>query len=60
MEVLLWLGFAQSLFSGILFIFLKKDNRLANKLLTVWLLIIAFEFLTTAIDFNQGNITAFV
>jgi len=55
MVVLLWLGFAQSLFSGVLFFFLKKDNRLANSLLTTWLLIIAFEFLTTAIDFNFGK-----
>jgi AraC-like DNA-binding protein len=55
MEVLLWIGFAQALFSGILFVFVKKDNSLSNKFLTVWLFIIAFEFLTTGIDISTGS-----
>lgn len=55
MEVLLWIGFAQALFSGILFVFVKKDNSLSNKILTAWLFIIAFEFLTTGIDISLGK-----
>jgi AraC-like DNA-binding protein len=55
MEVLLWIGFAQALFSGILFVFVKKDNSLANKILIAWLFIIAFEFLTTGIDISLGS-----
>ena len=55
MEVLLWIGFAQALFSGILFVFVKKDNSLSNKILTAWLFIIAFEFLTTGIDISLGR-----
>ena len=55
METLLWIGFSQSLFSTILFLFVKKDNSLANKILTAWLFIIAFEFLTTGIDISMGK-----
>ncbi len=38
-----------------MFFFLKKDKSLAHKILTVWLFIIAFEFLTTGIDFSTGR-----
>jgi AraC-like DNA-binding protein len=55
MENLLWIGFAQSLFAAIIILFVKKDNSLANKILTVWLFIIAFEFLTTGIDMSMGK-----
>ncbi len=55
MEILLWIGFSQSLFSAILFLFVKKDDSLANKILTTWLFIIAFEFLTTGIDISMGK-----
>ena len=54
MEVLLWIGFAQSLFSGIVFIFVKRNNSLANKMLIAWLFIIGLEFLTTGIDISMG------
>ena len=56
MEVLLWIGAAQSLFSAIILLLLRKDKSLANKILTAWLCIIVFEFLTTAIDFSTGII----
>lgn len=55
MEVLTWIGFAQSFFSILIFIFVKKDNSLANKILTVWLAIIAIGFLTTGIDIHHGS-----
>lgn len=55
MEILLWIGFSQSFFSAILFLFVKKDNSLANKILTAWLFIIAFEFLITGIDSSMGK-----
>ena len=35
MEVLLWIGFAQSLFSSVLFLFVKKDKSLLWALATV-------------------------
>ncbi len=54
MDVLLWIGFAQSLFSGIILIFVKRDNGLSNKILTAWLFIIGLEFLTTGIDISMG------
>ncbi len=54
MEVLLWIGAAQSLFSAIILLLLRKDNSLAGKLLTAWLFIIAFEYFTTGIDFSTG------
>lgn len=54
MEVLLWIGFSQSLFSGIILIFVKRDNGLSNKILTAWLFIIGLEFLTTGIDISTG------
>ncbi len=54
MIVLLWIGTAQSIFSAIIFLLLKKDNSLANRILTAWMFIIAFEYLTTGIDFTTG------
>jgi AraC-like DNA-binding protein len=54
MIVLLWIGAAQSIFSAIIFLLLKKDNSLANKILTAWMFIFAFEYLTTGIDFTTG------
>jgi AraC-like DNA-binding protein len=54
MIVLLWIGAAQSIFSAIIFLLLKKDNSLANRILTAWMFIIAFEYLTTGIDFTTG------
>ena len=56
MEVLVWIGFAQSMFSGIILLFVKKEQSLSDKLLTVWLFISAFEFLTLGIDLSRGFI----
>ena len=56
MEVLTWVGFSQSLFSVLIFMFIKKDDSLANRLLAVWLFIIGFEYLTTGIDIHFGKI----
>jgi len=54
METLLWIGFSQSLFSATLFLLVKKEQSLSNKILSAWLFIFAFEFLSTAIDHTLG------
>jgi AraC-like DNA-binding protein len=55
MEILLWIGFSQSLFSATLFLLVKKDKSLANQILSAWLFILAIEFLTIAIDLSRGG-----
>lgn len=55
MEILLWIGFSQSLFSAILFLLVKKEKSLSNHFLAAWLFIFAFEFLTTAIGLTRGS-----
>ena len=55
MEILLWIGFAQSVFSATLFFFVKKEKSLSNRILSAWLIIIALEFVTTAIDISRGS-----
>jgi len=54
MEILLWIGFAQSLFSATLFLLVKKEKSLSNHILSAWLFIFALEFLTTGIDLSRG------
>ena len=56
MEVLVWIGFSQSLFAGILLLFAKKERTTADKLLIAWLFILAFDFLMLGIDLNRGFI----
>lgn len=55
MEILLWIGFAQSLFSATLFLFVKKEKSLANNILSAWLFFFALEFLTSAVDLSRGT-----
>lgn len=55
MEILIWIGFAQSLFSAILFLLVKKEKSLSNQILAGWLFIFAFEFCTTAIGLTKGS-----
>jgi AraC-like DNA-binding protein len=55
MEILLWIGFAQSLFSATLFLLFKKEKSLSNHILSAWLFIIALEFLSTALDQTFGK-----
>jgi AraC-like DNA-binding protein len=55
MEILLWIGCAQSLFSATLFLLIKKEKSLSNKLLSAWLFLFAFEFLTTALAHTYGK-----
>ena len=55
MEILLWIGFAQSLFSATLFILVKKEKSLSNRILSAWLFIFAIEFFSSAIDLTMGN-----
>jgi AraC-like DNA-binding protein len=54
MQILLWIGVAQSLFSAMLFFFVKKEKSLSNQILSTWLVIFAIEFLTIALDRTLG------
>jgi len=56
MEVLAWVGFSQSLFSGFIMAFVKKDQSTSNRLLTAWFFISALEFLRVGIDTIYGGI----
>ena len=56
MEVLAWVGFSQSLFSGFIMAFVKKDQSTSNRLLTAWFFISALEFLRVGIDLLSGEI----
>lgn len=56
MEVLVWVGFSQSLFSGLIMAFVKKDQSTSNRLLTAWFFISALEFLRVGIDLPSGGI----
>lgn len=49
MEVIIWIGFAQALFAGILTIS-KDEKSPANYLLSAWLFLLSMEFLTVGIE----------
>jgi AraC-like DNA-binding protein len=51
MEIILWVGFSQSLFAAIL-VATKKNASVSDKILTGWLSLLAIEFLTCAIDYK--------
>jgi AraC-like DNA-binding protein len=51
METIAWLGFSQGLFAAILMM-TKKEQSVADKLLSAWLSLLAIEFLTCAIDYR--------
>lgn len=56
MEVLVWIGVSQSLFSGLILSFVKKDQSTSNRLLTAWFFISALEFLLVSLDSRTGSI----
>lgn len=56
METVVWIGLSQSLFSGTVLLTVKKDKTLPDILLSFWLIISAFEFLTSGIDISRGFI----
>ncbi len=49
MEVIIWIGFAQALFAGILTI-TKDEKSPSNYLLSAWLFLLSLEFLTVGIE----------
>jgi AraC-like DNA-binding protein len=51
METIAWIGFSQSIFAAIL-IGTKKENNIADKILTAWLSLLGIEFFTCAIDYR--------
>lgn len=51
MEIIAWVGFSQGLFSALL-ISTKRENSVSDKILSGWLSLIAFEFLTCALDYK--------
>lgn len=50
METIAWVGFSQSLFASILML-AKRKVSIPDKILTAWLFLLAFEFLTCALDY---------
>ncbi|MDD4149609.1 MAG: helix-turn-helix domain-containing protein, partial [Bacteroidales bacterium] len=48
-STIVWVGFSQSLFAAIL-VSAKKDAQMQDKILSAWLFLLSFEFLTCAID----------
>lgn len=51
MEIIAWIGFAQSLFASLLMI-AKRDKNLSDRILSGWLMLLAIEFFTCAMDFR--------
>lgn len=51
METIAWIGFSQSIFAAIL-IGTKKENSVADKILTAWLSLLGIEFFTCGFDFQ--------
>ena len=49
MHTIAWVGFSQGVFAAIL-MFTKKENSLADKILSAWLMLLAIEFLTCGLD----------
>ena len=50
METIAWVGFSQGLFAAML-IMTKRERTVSDKLLSGWLCLLAFEFLTCALDY---------
>jgi AraC-like DNA-binding protein len=51
METIAWVGFSQSFFAALLII-AKRERSVSDKLLAGWLCLLAFEFLTCALDYE--------
>ncbi len=54
MITLAWIGFSQSLFAAIL-MFSKKESSLPDKILSGWLILLAFDFLSCALNYEIFN-----
>ncbi len=54
MEIIGWIGFAQGLFAAIM-MFTKREQSVSDRVLSIWLTLLAFEFLTCALDFKIFN-----
>ena len=51
MNVIAWIGLSQSLFAAIL-MFNKKNSSLSDRILSGWLILLAFEFLICSLDYQ--------
>ncbi len=51
MEIIAWIGMAQSLFAALLML-AKREQNISDRVLSGWLILLAIEFLTCAIDFR--------
>ncbi len=51
MNTIAWIGFAQGLFAAIL-MFTKKESSVSDKILSAWLFLLGFEFLTCGLDYE--------
>jgi len=55
METIAWIGFSQGLFAAILML-AKREVSISDKILTAWLILLAIEFLTCAIDYRTYGV----
>ncbi|MEJ1729560.1 hypothetical protein SMA90_24765, partial [Escherichia coli] len=55
MNTLVWIGFSQALFAAILMI-AKNERAVYDKILTSWLVLLAIDFLTSAIDYQLFDV----
>ena len=51
MNTLAWIGFSQGLFAAVL-MFTKKESSVSDKILSGWLFLLGFEFLTCGLDYE--------
>lgn len=51
MSTLVWIGFCQSFFAAIL-MFTKKNNAMADRILSGWLMLLAIDFLSCALNYQ--------
>lgn len=51
MNTIAWIGFSQGLFAAIL-MFTKKESSVSDKILSGWLFLLGFEFLTCGLDYE--------
>jgi AraC-like DNA-binding protein len=51
MEILVWIGFSQSMFEGILIV-TKKQASISDKILSAWLFLLAISFLLSGMEYQ--------
>jgi len=51
MEILVWIGFSQSMFEGILIV-TKKQPSISDKILSAWLFLLAISFLFSGMEYQ--------